>query len=159
MLPGSAPDDVRYEGFGGWLLLLCIGLFLGPIYFVSMSYKTYAEIQPYFSEYPLFFYTTIFQYVYFGTFMYLHIYTGIRLMNRKPSAATFAKKYFVIYAIGSLLSVAFPLAYGFPAEDTREMVLQQLKWAVQVCIFSTIWVAYLNKSKRVKHTYRMKQTN
>jgi hypothetical protein len=136
LYPNSVSDDIKYKGIGGWLLILCIGCFLGPILYVSRFFSAHAELQPYFSEFPNFFYATIFQYVYFGIFMCFDILTGIKLLRGKPSAVNFAKKFFLVYAIGSLLAVFFPLVYGFSPDDMKMMILDQFKGALQVCFSS-----------------------
>ncbi len=129
-IPEASPvnDRSRPYGVGGWLLLLCIQLtIIGPL----LSFAKLSEI-------PI----NNFQWLWGVVSILFSLVTGILLWTKRRIGWQVANVFF--WSISGL-------AWLYVFLDRSPLYIAQ---AIAMSVQSGIWLAYLNKSKRVLNTYR-----
>jgi hypothetical protein len=154
-------DTIKYEGLGGWLILVCIGLILNPIYVVFLIWT---EFLPAFepetwdlmtnptSEYYNPYWTPVIigelvgnaVYLVLSLFLLWLFFTKKRLF---PMAFIFMYAYqFAFITLDSyVVSLVFPEIAMFDEEFLKQLG--------RTSISGLIWITYMCVSKRVKATF------
>jgi hypothetical protein len=145
--------EKRFVGVSGWLafFVVCLVLF-SPIGAILELVVTYAQVSSLlansmpvlllFSAYALL----------RVSIMALGIYAGVRLIQKKPSAVRAARRYLIAVALAGILIALGAVLSPASTGDKSTAVGS----ALQTIIFSIIWSAYLERSKRVAATYGTK---
>jgi len=89
--PDGVPDEIKYDGISGWLLVFCITLFLNPALYLIDVIRRYRELQLYIDMPAAFYSLNIMLWIFNGIFMILSIYVGIKILNRAPEAPKYSK--------------------------------------------------------------------
>lgn len=146
----------KYQGVGGWLYLFCLawGL-INPISSLIQLLGEYADSNRYFDEYPAL--ENIFMVESFTSIVLTvwGIVAATKLRFVKPNAVTAAKRFLVARIIITIISGFF--SYGsssqLPQNSQDAIFAGCVGKVIYASISSAIWLAYFNKSKRVKATY------
>lgn len=148
---------VQYRQIGGWLVLLAIGLTLSPF---RMAYG-YADFFEYWKavswqnlelaygdRYPQLSVLIISELVFNAVFIVFSIVVVIVFYQRRTSAPTLITYFFILNLAFIIIDAALAQLI---LED--ESLSESIAEIVRSLIFTTIWVAYLNNSTRVKTTF------
>jgi len=148
--------ELKKKSVGGWLLLFCIVLtIISPLLTLYSLVTSFAELEPHFVNYSgfktLFYLDTVLSTI----LMIFSIRAGISLWKVLPRAVNRAKNYLYLYASYIGISSIIPFVVGLPSRFTEAMTPIVLTNIIRSVIFFSIWLAYLNKSKRVKETFEL----
>lgn len=155
----NAQDNLR--GLGGWLILVGIGIVLGPIrlllslykdFWVPLSQGGFAELTtPGTQSYIPWFYeiivaeTIVNVLIVLCSFWMIYLFFAKRRLFPKVFIGLYAFSIFFMVADGAILATIFPAEIIFDAvfyTDTARLLIQ-----------SCVWVPYMLVSKRVKNTF------
>jgi Protein of unknown function (DUF2569) len=89
--------------------------------------------------------------------MAFSVYAGVSLWRVKSGAVQTAKRYLLCLLAYVVVSSILPLMAGIPFEANEGLILEIIKDASKKVFYVTIWYAYLNKSKRVRGTFQIKE--
>ena len=148
--------QLKKKSVGGWLLFLCLVLaIISPLMTLYSLVTSFAELEPQFVTYPgfktLFYVDTVLSTI----LMIFSIRAGVSLWKVLPGAVTRAKNYLYLYASYIAVSSIIPFVVGLPSMFTEAMTPIVLTNIIRSVIFFSVWLAYLNKSKRVKETFEL----
>lgn len=125
------------SGVGGWLALLVFGLVIGgPISLAAGAASARDAV-------------TVFFLVGLAVWS---IYCGIALIRKKPNAPRITKIYFIV--LFCLYAVAIVGGIVQSANSASVDVADDAGRVIGAFLATIAWYAYLEKSKRVKHTYQ-----
>lgn len=145
--PSSVPDEQKYKGVRGWLLLFCIGLtILAPIRAMVETSSSYKMFSDYFGRVPnlqAFWITLTLLNV--GLTIY-GVVVGVNLWRVRSGAVRDAKRFLWCLLAFSAGALFLPILFGVPVAS-----IAYVKPAGILAFF--VWFFYLKKSKRVKATY------
>jgi hypothetical protein len=130
VVPVSDPELLRLKGVSGWLMFFCIAMMvLRPIMTISAMQKG----------------TNIVFALKNCMLMLFSITTGFMILTVKPSALTWLKWFFAVYAVLIVLEFALFLSLGLTAAG----------WLLLMrgIVFLTVWVVYFQVSRRVRATF------
>jgi transglutaminase-like putative cysteine protease len=155
------PDEMRLQGLGGWLILVGIGLCLGPVWrtvSVAQSWEVYLSMEVWQivatpsgeSFHPL-----------YGPLLIFELLANILLVgfNLLVIALFFARraafpKTFIIWMFSAVLFLVVNEVLGAQipaiAADAEPGAKRQI---TQILISTCMWSAYMLKSRRVKLTF------
>jgi hypothetical protein len=154
-------DKSELKGIGGWLILVAIGVFIGPFYAVIIDFITYA---PYFEDgdfwgvlsylnstipnFSLLFWPETLFAIIFDFFLFYLVYL---LIKKK---AFFPVLYVrLIYIQIIYLIVDYGAVYLLFGEEYFDIGPLEARAIFQSLITLVIWVPYMYKSVRVKNTF------
>jgi len=144
-----------YKTVGGWLLLLCIVLtIISPLRTIYNLGTSYSETHQYFSQFPGLSVIFSIDCIFSAVVLFYGIRAGISLWKIKPGAVKMAKDYMYIFLGYSFIAIFLPFMAGLPSASNEAMIPIVAKSTFQSLLFFGIWFSYLNKSQRVKATYR-----
>lgn len=150
----------KYNGVGGWLLLLCIVLTIAsPLRTLYNLVSSYNELSPAFDLFPgiqNLFYIDLILSVFITV---LSIRAGIALWRIKPNAVKTAKTYFWFFLGYSVIAAFLPFTAGLPSVANEAMIPEVIKIMIQSLIYFGVWYGYLSLSKRVQATYSSQSTS
>lgn len=154
--PRSRNYEISYDGFGGWLVLPVIGIFLMPVLvlieFARTPYFNYVQWQiltdPTYSGYnPKLGVLILLEYLYAVLKMSYGIFLIVLMVKRRTSFPLFAT---IIYGM-NLLFICFDAvalkALGMSPDS------EQVNGIVRTLIAALIWIPYIIFSDRVKGTF------
>jgi hypothetical protein len=145
-----APDPV---GVGGWLLLLCVKLavLLPAIAVVTLAAALLGFIPrdcPTSEAVPLF----VPEAVGLAALSALGMVAGIRLWLVKPGAVRLARAFFLLtiaVAVVTLGATGSMVHFEFG----NDLLATQARGSLKAAVGATVWLLYLERSRRVKATY------
>jgi hypothetical protein len=156
--PRSRDYEISYEGFGGWLVLPVIGIFLTPILtltsFVSNEYFNYIQWEiltnPGHSSYnPKLGTLVLIEYLFEIAFIVYSLFIIILMLKRRTSFPLFASIMYgssVAYICFEYVALnAVGMSTAFDANETKA--------AMQAIVAAIIWIPYIMYSDRVKGTF------
>ena len=147
----------QYKGIGGWLLLLCVGLTVfTPIRTLGSLAGSYIESAQYFEQFPGLLIVTVVDTILSLGLMAFSVYAGLGLWRIRAGAVETAKNYLWWFLAYHVVAAALP--FGLPSEAHRAMMEQVVKNMVGAVVAFAIWYSYLNRSKRVKATYGLRDS-
>lgn len=145
----------EYKTVGGWLLVLCIVLtIISPLRTLYNVGTSYYETHLYFGQFPGLAVIFSIDCILSSVVLFYEIRAGISLWKIKPGAVRMAKEYMYIFLGYSFIAIFLPFMAGLPSASNEAMIPIVAKGAFQSLVFFGIWFSYLNKSQRVKATYR-----
>jgi hypothetical protein len=149
------PDLV---GVGGWLLFFCVSLtILAPIVMLISVAVTIAQwpTSNVLSRYPGLGLALALEIIGSFCLTIFAVIAGCRLWQVRPGAVALAKQYLVAQLI---LTITLPfieaVMAGLPADANAAMAIESVKGFAGSLIAFLIWFNYLNKSVRVRVTFR-----
>lgn len=152
--------DSGPHGVGGWLALLVAGMVvLGPLLGIGRTYGEFAAAE---RQYPAL--AQVAEWSSFKTvewialliFCAISIYGGLGLATKRTPDAVFKAKLVLWfnYPISVVVTAMIIPATMFP--DSGKEAAMAIPSLVASLIAVAIWAAYLNRSKRVKNTYGLR---
>lgn len=155
----------EYKGVGGWLLWLCISLtLLGPLIMLGSIFTEYRAAAQYSDQivlsgsfgdrFPgLTTYVTI-ECVLGALLAAFSIYAGVGLWRVRPHAVGTARTYFLLSVVYQVFIAALVPFAGLPQWMQDVVYSHQKRSAITAMGACMIWISYLNRSDRVKNTFR-----
>lgn len=152
--PAAVPEGL--SGVGGWLTFQIGGLIAwGPVFGFLLSFSSFSNAErdhPGMAEYApwqnfkMMFWLQLLVLIGWG------IYSGYRLLvKRTPSVVDAAKLYYKCAPLFAIATIFMSyIAFG---QLTGEVVGQSIGTIFSSVISSLIWIAYFNRSVRVRNTY------
>jgi len=156
--PRSRDYEISYEGFGGWLVLPVIGIFLAPIWslldLIRNEYFNYIHWEiltnPAHASYnPKLGGLVLIEYVFQVAMLAYSVFVVILMVKRRTSFPVFAA---ILYGanvfflfMDSIWLHALDLPTAFDGEDSRT--------AIRAILTAMIWIPYIIMSDRVKGTF------
>jgi hypothetical protein len=148
-------QDARYRGVRGWLLILCLNIaILDPLTMLLTVFLVTNATKPYFGEHPELLRLCLASGVCRVALAVFSVYAGLALWRIAPGAVSVAKKYLLAVLIYSLVAASLPVIVGIPAESYQEFAGQTVFNSFLTMAYAITWYIYLQRSKRVKATYR-----
>lgn len=148
-------EQPMYYGFGGWLILLAIGLiatFISSIlYLLDEIYPLITRDDfPYLVEsYPMWGFVALIMIIHnLGMVILIGISGYLCLKKRKA----FIRVMVVFFLFNLAMSEVIVLSYLTLKDDSFSGILISI---IQPIIITAIWIPYMLKSKRVKNTYTL----
>jgi len=151
----------QYEGLGGWLILVGIGVVLSPFRMLADVSKTYLPIfkngtwealtNPSSEFYNSYFSVVLTGEIIFNSIMILLSFYMIYLFFQKKKL--FPKFYIWTLVISFIFIILDALIVSAVFPDTKVMDIDTAKELFRIFIVSIIWIPYMIKSKRVKATF------
>ena len=150
-------SDNQENKVGGWLAFLCVSFILFNPGFTILnfviSFKVANEL---FSQYPQLMIITVIDTILSFGVMFYSIYAGICLVKIKPNAVKTAKTFLLTFISYSFIASVLPFIAGLPSQINEAMFPIAVQGFSRSSVYFAIWYTYLNQSKRVKATYRIK---
>lgn len=152
--------DERYKGVRGWLLLLCVTLtLLDPLAaFLNITYTTHLA-KPHFHHVTGLTRLVLISGAASIALAIFSLYAGISLWKVAPGAVLTAKKYLLTVLAYSLFSLALPSLAGLSAEYREKILEGSFLTNLPTGVYVLAWYLYLERSKRVRATYRDRRTD
>ena len=155
LAPSVEAPASPYTGVGGWLLLLCLGLtVLSPLISMISLVTGYNDSSPFFEQFPGLKIIVTVDAVLSALLMAFSVYAGIGLWTVRPGAVVMAKRYLFCFLGYHVVAAVLPFLAGLPQDANDAMMPLVVKSAAQGFVFFALWYSYLNKSQRVRATYR-----
>ena len=146
--------QTQYQGVGGWLLLFCIGLtILSPLRNLGSINQTLEAVKLVGGRFPGFVTIAYIEIVLIVAMVVFSIYAGISLWIIKPNAVTIAKFYLLFVVVVAIIDFVLVISIDMPEMAMREVTTAAVFGIVGSVLYSGVWFAYLNNSKRVEATY------
>jgi hypothetical protein len=153
---GTTTAPKKYEGLGGWLILVGIGIILNPL---RLAVVTFITFMPLFSGDNWEIITT--NSAYLGPFILIeiilncgfvaaYIYLGYLFFTKSAEFPIWFIRIFIANAV-FVITDAFIGGSFFPDEPMFDP--DTLREVVRSIVSTLIWVPYMLKSKRVKATF------
>lgn len=143
----------QYNGVGGWLLLLCVGMtILGPLFnffYITQEIAASNKISAYYPEVE----TAVKIEVAFTIFLIVcSMYAGISLWTKRPNAVFKAKIYLLLLPVITILSIFITYSM-MPPVIQNALLKESTVPLIRTVLYSVIWFIYLSSSQRVAETY------
>lgn len=149
----------QYKGVRGWLLLLCVGLTIfNPIDTVQFIAFNFSANYPHFDQFPNLRVLTYLDMVLALGVMALGVYAGVALWRVRPRAVQTAKNYYLCFLAYTVIAAIFPVMSGLPSEEISALLKGNVKIVVRMAVYVAICSLYLHRSKRVKATYTLQDS-
>jgi len=147
--------DERYNGVAGWLLFFCISLtVIGPLVTLWSLVEAYSDSSQYFNQFPGLLAITVIDTLLSLGVMGLSVYAGIGLWRIRLGAVQMAKRYLLCFLGYHAVTAFLPFMAGLPSAANEAMAAQVAKDAFRGIVYVSIWYSFLNKSLRVRATYK-----
>ncbi|MCO4240855.1 zinc ribbon domain-containing protein [Acidovorax facilis] len=147
--------DSKILGVYGWLRFFCVLLgFLNPLIILGNIRAGYAEVAPFYAQYPQFRQLFGIEATSGVLTAGLGMMAAYLLWKRFASAVVFAKVYLVAVFFMSLVQlVALSTIQGFPPEVMSVLREEGAKGVAKAFVGCALWYCYLQFSSRVRMTY------
>lgn len=150
-LPAAPP---RYQGVGGWLLLLCLSLAVfTPLVRITVAARSISAAAHLGSQYPDLLTISIVDAICTVGVCAFSVYAGIQLWKVRPKAVRTAQRCLVVLFVYSLIEAAMPFSAGLPPAMEGELAQEAVQTVVRALIYFGVWRLYLERSRRVEATY------
>lgn len=151
----AAPPPPAYQGVGGWLLLLCLGLTVfSPLLTVAALATSFTASAAAFDRFPGLLVVVVVDTLLSVCLMAFSVYAGTGLWTIRPGAVAMAKRYLLFFLAYSAVAAVLPFLAGLPAKANNAMLASVFKDTGRAIIYFAVWYSYLGKSSRVQATYR-----
>ena len=156
--PRSRDYEISYEGFGGWLVLPVIGIFLTPVWsLINISRNEFFNYlhweiltNPSHSAYnPKLGTLVLIEYVYELAFLAYSLFVAVLMVRRRTSFPLFAS---ILYGV-SVAFICFDSICLHSLGMATTFDTDSGSAAVRSIIAAVIWIPYINFSERVKGTF------
>jgi hypothetical protein len=160
--PVPRGEENEYSQIGGWLVLLCLGLILTPLYTMVTLVKgnftnvhqwkmlvdtSYADYNPVLGGFVLFEFMTELA---FFAFSILVLILFLKRRSSTPHLLSALYIFNVVYIVATAISGSFLELYT--ASETRSNINDILRALLIACI----WIPYLFLSERSKQTFTVR---
>ncbi|MDQ3008003.1 MAG: DUF2569 family protein [bacterium] len=143
-------------GLGGWLIIVGISLILGLIFLLFGLIEYFPLLS---EDYDIPGYLTLLQFEFFTSFIF--VVFSIYLINLYfKKNINFPKSYIlflVTYSLYAILDHFLLASLEAPSSEAQQLIndtlSENLSTVSGTIVSSVIWIAYMNKSKRVKGTF------
>lgn len=157
--PRSRDYEISYEGFGGWLVLPVIGIFITPLlafieFWKNNEFFNYLQWEiltnPAHSAYnPKLGILVLIEYVYQIALLAYSIFVVILMVKRRTSFPIFATIMYGANVVFIFLDSIWLNALGMPTVFDGESA----NVAIRTILVASIWIPYIIFSERVKGTF------
>ena len=151
-------DREKYNGVGGWLLLLCIGLVI-----VQPLYTLYSFFIVFFASHVSSAIMSAYEEAYHKIFIVdsavttsllaYGMYVGIRLWSVKSNAIHRTKQFLRVYLVISFLRAGLPFLVSLPSSVAVIFAGTYLTHVIGASFYVGVWYLYLKRSRRVRITF------
>ncbi len=144
-----------YKGVKGWLLLLCVSMAVLSPFTGLITLTTVTDaLKPYFDNDPALFKLVLITGVCNICLIVYSMYAGVSLWRIAPNAVRSAKRYLLALFFYSLFSIFLPRLVGVSDATLKDVYNTSPVLNFLVMFEAYLWYLYLQKSKRVKATYK-----
>jgi hypothetical protein len=148
-------ETIKYQGVKGWLLILCLNLtILDPFAMLLSLFSVANASKPLFDKYPGLLTLIAVSGVGRLAVAVFSVYAGLALWRIAPGAVSTARKYFMAVVLYTLFAFFLPARVGLPEDLAQEIAGSSSIAGMLTISYAFIWYVYLNRSKRVRATYR-----
>ena len=153
--PSGISLEEKYSQIGGWLLFFCISLFLMPVMSTINIFKSIQYISEYSTEFPIYYYVSLSANILDALIMLFSLYCGVIMLQKKAYSTKITKIFLISYLSVAVFFVPLSFIHDLPPEYAQEHISHNLTIAIRCFIYCIIWLLYLNKSERVRYTYKL----
>lgn len=152
--PADALPPAKYRGVGGWLLVLCLMLtVVGPAISAWLMAEQYAHLAPRLAESMGLHLAMLGSLVLLAAAVGYGIFAGWQLWRVRPHAVGLAKRALLFGLFADIVNTALEVAATLPQDGDGRLLLQVEMRLIPSLVFFALCFAYLQRSKRVAHTF------